>query len=242
MVGETLGQFLKRERESRNIAIEEVEKITKYHRSRIEALEGDHHDQLPSPPYVRGMLRSLAKYYGLDITDLLIRYEDFLNSQKKEAPLPPMEEIRIPLYKKKYFLVSVFAILFLASAMAAFFLIRHQYMPVMPVVPSPSIPVPSLTAPPVVTPVSDKKYRVGVKASQGVWIKVQIDADPPYHFNLKEGGSIQLNGNKAVRFFVSDATALKLTYNDKEVTEIPSGPATFVFPQSASGKEEEADK
>lgn len=235
---ETLGQFLKRERESRNIAIEEVEKITKYHRSRIDALEGDHHDQLPSPPYVKGMLRSLAKYYGLDITDLLIRYEDFLNSQKKEAPLPPMEEIRIPLYKKKYFLVSIISVVFVVSAMAAFFLIRHQYMPAMPVVQSPLSTVPS---PPVITPVSDKKHRVWVKASQGVWIKVQIDADPPYHFNLKEGGSIQLNGNKAVRFFVSDATALKLTYNDKEVTEIPSGPTTFVFPKDLR-REEEADK
>lgn len=85
---ETLGQFLKREREARNIAIEDVEKITKYHRSRIDALEGDHHDQLPSPPYVKGMLRSFAKYYGLDITDLLIRYEDFLNSQKKKRLSP----------------------------------------------------------------------------------------------------------------------------------------------------------
>ncbi len=247
---ETLGQFLKREREARNIAIEDVEKITKYHRSRIDALEGDHHDQLPSPPYVKGMLRSFAKYYGLDITDLLIRYEDFLNSQKKEAPLPPMEEIRIPLYKKKYFLVSVFSIAFLVSAMSAVFLIRRSILSPVSVVPSPStVGVPS--PPPLIVqpvPVSDKKYRVWVKASQGVWIKVQIDAAPPYHFNLKEGGSVQLNGNKAVRFFVSDATALKLTYNDKEVSEIPSGPATFVFPESAISKEaglrkeEEADK
>jgi transcriptional regulator with XRE-family HTH domain len=238
--GETLGQFLKREREARNIAIDEVEKITKYHRTRIDALEGDHHDQLPSPPYVKGMLRSLAKYYGLDITDLLIRYEDFLNSQKKEAPLPPMEEIRIPLYKKKYFLVSLFSIAFLVSTIAAFFLIRRSIF--VPVVPPPStVGLPSPTAQPV--PVSDKKYRVWLKASQAVWIKVQIDAEPPYHFNLKEGGSIQLNGNKAVRFFVSDATALKLTYNDKEVREIPSGPATFVFPETSLGrKEEEAGK
>lgn len=226
---ETLGQFLKHERETRNIAIEEVERITKYHCSRLQALEGDHHDQLPSPPYVKGMLRSLAKCYGLDITDVLVRYQDFLNSQKKEVVPPPMEELRIPLYKKKYFLVSLFSVIFLVSAAAAFFLVR-RLMPVMPLPPTPEVAVLSPAAPPVAPAVSDKKHRVGIKASKGVWIKAQIDADPPYHFRLKEGGSIQLHGNKAVRFFVSDAAALTLTYNEKGVSEIPSGPTTFVFP------------
>lgn len=239
---ETLGQFLKREREARNLSIEEVEKFTKYHRSRIEALEADHHDQLPFPPYVKGMLRSLAKYYSLDITDILVRYQDFLNSQKKEMPPPPMEEIRIPLYKRKYFLISVSFGLFLMSAASAFFLIRRSVsIPPQPTEAITTLPVVEKEGKKVIPPASDKKHRVSIQASKAVWMKVQIDADPPYHFALKEGGSVQLGGNRGVRFFVSDAAVVKLTYNEKEVTETPSGPATFIFPQDAR-KEEVADK
>lgn len=222
---ETLGQFLKRERETRNISIEEVEKFTKYHRSRIEALETDRHDQLPFPPYVKGMLRSLAKYYGLDMTDLLVRYQDFLNSQKKEIPPPPMEEIRIPLYKRKYFLISISFGLFLMSAAGAFFLIQRS----VSIAPQPTEVIMPPAVEKVIPPVSDKKHRVSIQASKAVWMKVQIDADPPYQFTLKEGGSVELAGNKGVRFFISDAAVVKLIYNEKEVTS-PSGPATFIFP------------
>lgn len=101
-----------------------------------------------------------------------------------------------------------------------------------------SLPVVEKEGEKVIPPVSDKKHRVSIQASKAVWMKVQIDADPPYHLTLKEGGSVQLGGNKGVRFFVSDATAVKLIYNEKEVTEIPSGPATFIFPR----KEEAGDR
>ena len=70
---DTLGQFLKKEREFRKLTQENVSKFTRYHISKIQALEEDHLELLPSQPYVKGMLRSVGKYLGLDIHELLSR-------------------------------------------------------------------------------------------------------------------------------------------------------------------------
>ncbi len=90
---ETVGKYLKRERELRNISLKEVSKATKIRENILEAIEEDRHDLLPTPVFVKGFLVAYVKIVGLDPGDVVLRYESDLNEfhgdEEKELPGEP---------------------------------------------------------------------------------------------------------------------------------------------------------
>ena len=70
----SLGQFLRQEREARNISIEEIASATKIVPRYLEALENDRLDQMPGGFFVRGIIRTYARAIGLDPEDIVGRY------------------------------------------------------------------------------------------------------------------------------------------------------------------------
>ncbi|RMF87993.1 MAG: hypothetical protein D6739_00745, partial [Nitrospirae bacterium] len=96
---ESLGQYLRRERELRGIGLDEVSAETKVKRAFLEAIEAGDHEGLPSPIYVRGFLRSYAEFVGLEAGDVLQRYQEAVaaweaerqarEAQPKEPEPPP---------------------------------------------------------------------------------------------------------------------------------------------------------
>lgn len=79
---ETLGEFLKREREQKNISLGEMAKHTKVREHFLKAIEEDRYDLLPSPIYGKGFLSAYAKYVGLDSREVLLRYERTLKGKE----------------------------------------------------------------------------------------------------------------------------------------------------------------
>ena len=75
---ETVGKYLKRERELRNISLTEISAATKIREHLLTAIEEDRHDLLPTPVFVKGFLMSYGKYIGLDPSDVVLRYESDL--------------------------------------------------------------------------------------------------------------------------------------------------------------------
>ena len=95
---ESLGQFLRKERETRNISLEEVSRFTKIKQHHLKAIEEGKPDLLPPTPYVKGYLNIYAKYLTLDPKTIVLRYEEYLKS------LIPPESIELQhqaLQKKK---------------------------------------------------------------------------------------------------------------------------------------------
>ncbi|MBI3019067.1 MAG: helix-turn-helix domain-containing protein [Deltaproteobacteria bacterium] len=231
---DTLGQFLKKEREFRKLTQEDVSKFTRYHISKIQAMEEDHHELLPSQPYVKGMLRSIAKYLGLEVQDLLSRYEEFLRSRGIEtsSELAFQQTLKIPsppFYQGKNFIVVSATIVFIVLViLVSFFFHGTKKME----------PLQSIQAPQV-QPLSSEKEGEGIgkehkilfQASQDIWLKIQADSDLPKQMSLKGGKSLELQVKKVIRFFVSEAYGLKLTFDGKEITHGHQGPTTFVLPQ-----------
>jgi cytoskeleton protein RodZ len=82
---ESLGRYLKRERELRKISLRDVARNTRVRESFIEALEEDRMDLLPAPIFVKGFLQSYAKYVGLDSDAVLLRFRTLLKGNQ-EAP------------------------------------------------------------------------------------------------------------------------------------------------------------
>lgn len=64
--GDTIGEILKRTRESRNLTVETVNRETKISVSVIRSLEQDDLDSFSSETYLKGFLKNYAKYLDLD--------------------------------------------------------------------------------------------------------------------------------------------------------------------------------
>jgi cytoskeletal protein RodZ len=72
---ETVGEFLRRERESRRVALEEISKSTRISRPYLEALERNDFRFFSRPEYIPGFLRGYARHIGLDPNEVLKRYD-----------------------------------------------------------------------------------------------------------------------------------------------------------------------
>jgi cytoskeletal protein RodZ len=73
---ETLGQYLRREREMRGVSLSEITEGTKVKLAFLQEIEEGRHDRLPSSIYVQGFLRSYARFIGLAEGEVLQRYKE----------------------------------------------------------------------------------------------------------------------------------------------------------------------
>lgn len=78
---ENPGEYLKREREQREVPLSRIAESTRVPIKFLEALEADDVDTLPHPTFVKGYIKSYCKVLGLDETDAVLRYELFLREK-----------------------------------------------------------------------------------------------------------------------------------------------------------------
>ena len=88
------GERLKRERELREVAPNEIVVATRISLRFLEALENEDWKKLPGGIFNRGFVRAIARYLGLDEENLLAEYDLAHGDQSAEAL--PSPENRIP--------------------------------------------------------------------------------------------------------------------------------------------------
>jgi cytoskeletal protein RodZ len=71
---ETVGQYLRRQRETRQMSVEEVSRATRVPVVSVERIELDQFDELPGEVFVRGFLKSYARAIDVPIDEVLARY------------------------------------------------------------------------------------------------------------------------------------------------------------------------
>jgi cytoskeletal protein RodZ len=71
---ETLGQYLKRERESRNVSLGELSRATRIGLPLLEALERNDFGFFSQREFILGFLKGYARHLGLDVGEVLGRY------------------------------------------------------------------------------------------------------------------------------------------------------------------------
>ena len=69
------GERLKRERELREVSLEEITSATRIGPRFLEALENEEWEKLPGGVFNRGFVRSVARYLGLDEESFLAEYD-----------------------------------------------------------------------------------------------------------------------------------------------------------------------
>ncbi len=113
---ETLGQYLKRERESHLVSVEEIALFLRENRSFIEALEGDDFDLFPGRGECLRLVKRYTDYLKLDRVEVLRRFDAQWKrsggvkrypklTHYADGDLPP---VRSALFKGKMRLVSLF--------------------------------------------------------------------------------------------------------------------------------------
>jgi cytoskeletal protein RodZ len=100
---ESIGKYLKKWRELRNLSLDEAAQFTKIKKQFLEAIEEDKYELLPPAIYVKGYLTAYARYLGLDPNDAVLRYQKYLKELtiSKEKPLEeqkpePQKQVLFP--------------------------------------------------------------------------------------------------------------------------------------------------
>jgi cytoskeletal protein RodZ len=83
---ETIGNFLKRQRQLRQMSLAEVARVTRIPGATLESIECDRFDELPGEVFVRGFLKSYAQAVGVVPAEVLARY----TSSRRVAFVTPL--------------------------------------------------------------------------------------------------------------------------------------------------------
>src|SRR5262249_37502087 len=168
--GPTMGVFgdrLRREREMRGITLDEITESTKISRRHLEALEGEHFDQLPGGVFNKGFVRAYARFLGIDEDQAVADYSAASNEQPEpedKFPLEIHEEPNRELNPRRSPLPLVFGVAALAGVLMGYFFwlkskphaaettpSNHQAAVGQDAVPAKATPRPATAAPPAQT-------------------------------------------------------------------------------------------
>jgi cytoskeletal protein RodZ len=105
------GEYLKREREIREISLEDISVATKITVKALKALEADDFDSLPSYPFVKGFIRSYGKHIGIDGEDAVLRYEAYVREETERIDTLDKVKEKDKIYKKTSYLPQKITIL-----------------------------------------------------------------------------------------------------------------------------------
>ncbi|MGB5285508.1 MAG: helix-turn-helix domain-containing protein [Polyangiales bacterium] len=91
---DSIGDFLKTEREMRRLSIEEVSSTTRIPRRTLESLEEDRFEELPSGVFVRGFIKAYATAVDIDADEVLARFDSEQPQTLPPAPLATVHSSR----------------------------------------------------------------------------------------------------------------------------------------------------
>jgi len=94
---DSLGNYLRDEREQRGVSLQEISAMTKIQMRFLHALEEDAYERLPAPPFVVGFLRAYAQCLCLDADEIVAVYQKYYRVQDKpeRSQLPPTPAMRL---------------------------------------------------------------------------------------------------------------------------------------------------
>ena len=111
---ETLGQFLKREREFRGISLDDLSRKTRINFRFLQYMEQDYWEGLPKGAFLKGFLKSYATELGVPLDEVFRRYE----AQKPQEVQPSelFRKFRGFEVRNQFFLFLLFAVLVIVLA------------------------------------------------------------------------------------------------------------------------------
>lgn len=110
-----IGETLRLARLEKGLEMHDVEKNTKIRRKYLEAMENEEWDVFPGRVYLKGFLKTYARFLGLDENDLSKHLEETLYPEPQPQPLPVSIELPGKQRKRTTVLLGILAIILLVS-------------------------------------------------------------------------------------------------------------------------------
>ncbi len=127
---DSIGAFLRRERELRQVSLEELVQTTRVPLRMLQRIEEDRFDELPGDVFARGFLRSYARALGLDADLLLARFAEGRKAETK-TPAPLLATLQTPERGRRFGIAIALVILVIlfTLALSIVFNARHRSTP-----------------------------------------------------------------------------------------------------------------
>jgi cytoskeletal protein RodZ len=226
------GERLKRERELREVAPNEIVVATRISLRFLEALENEDWDKLPGGIFNRGFVRAIARYLGLDEENLLAEYDLAHGDQSAEAL--PAPENRIPSPPKWMAAALVLGALLVIAALIAAGVYgwrsysahrRAKMSSAASAQSDPSAQPPSLS--------TSAALDLSVSASAATRVRVLADGSPVLDAELRAGETRHFSAETAFEVTAADSTAVLLELNGQAMPPIgtPGASGTIVLSQ-----------
>jgi cytoskeletal protein RodZ len=218
---ESLGKYLKRERENRKLSLKEVSKQIKVREPFLRAVEEDRRDLLPPVTYVKGFLSAYAKHLGLDSNEVILRYE--AESKGEAIQRPEVLPQKRMLWSPKY-LWTIGGVI-IVGFIILYLVLSPSQPPVVPPAPKPeakkTIAQPS--SPPVSekpSALAEKGISLDIKAVERTWVAIQIDGQPVREATFQPGESFTYRAEKRIELILGNAGGLDMTFNERRLEKV----------------------
>lgn len=237
--GTGIGRALRAARQKQGKSLEEASRETRVRTDYLEALEGEEFDALGSDVYVRGFLRSYARYLGLNHEKVIVVYERSVG-RPKPPPAPverspgvtPTEAVILTEKKRPNWLLAASAAVIVLAAAAAIGILNR----------SSAVPEPADVARPPAVPVLPRTVEVGITSHQDNEFQVTVDDDSPITLRMGEGEARSFEGQQAITLRAAEGGVFDLFVNGRRASagdrhapfENTFTPASFREQSSAS--------
>jgi cytoskeleton protein RodZ len=233
----SFGEWLRRQREMREISLRDIAERTKISLRYLEAMEADRFDLLPAPLFAKGFLREYARYVGLSPDDVVNHYlsvhhpEELAGDPKEDTKVrsrpKPVDPGPTPVRRNwSYGLVLALAglILLVLVALAAWFADRRRDE--APASSNGQAP-PSIAAPlPAPVPVAQQQLpaappprepsapiEVSLDFTEGCWVEAVTDGKDRFSEEKVPGESLEFKAEKSIVLTLGNGGGVNVQVN-----------------------------
>ena len=220
---DSFGEFLKRERELREITLEEIRDSTKINIRFLKALEVDKFDMLPGKFFTRGIIRSYANYLGLDAEDVLNRYDEFrleqnLPDEKEEKERDQYDEKKPP-QKNKIILWTIIIIILISISIIFLYKFGKKQPQITQIAILEETEVPSVKEE-VLPEIEPDKMESGLQlefnVDQKTWFQIYADGELIFEGIKEAGETFQATAQNEFIMHVGNAGGFTFLINGRQ--------------------------
>jgi cytoskeletal protein RodZ len=221
---DSFGEWLKRQRELREISLREVSDTTKISLRYLEALEQNRFSSLPAPVFARGFLREYARYVGIDPDEAVNYYDTAQQEQKPTDDDRPRPRRLHSSTQWLYGLVLTLAVLGLFGVVAAMSFWAER-RPARDEPPPIAAPVFEAAPPAPAAPAAAAPLEVTLDFTENCWVEATLDGTERISELRVQGESLRLNAQERVSLTLGNALGVRIEVNG-EPFEIAGGGET----------------
>jgi transcriptional regulator with XRE-family HTH domain len=220
-----IGIELKRERELRGISLQEIADATKINIRYLRDLEEDKLENLPGTFFLKGIIRSYAKYIGLDENTILNSYYESELHREKETETEEEEETQKTQYRlptkvrRIFFSISLFLIFMAVLTLAYIFIYQkpktrqvEEAVSTQPIQKSVPTPPPEM---PVSVVEEEKEIVLDLAFLMETWIQIYADGERVIDGLKLEGEKVQVIAKEELLIHTGNAGGISVTLNNK---------------------------